>query len=110
MPQSHSEHTTRFEPRLDGVRGLGVLVALLTVAAGLASVLLVSHSGALHTTYSAGSGVARAADVVAGLSLVAAGLATLIARPRASIGTVTMLCSMVFPQPTTVPSDLRARL
>ena len=91
MPQSHSEHTTRFEPRLGGVRGLGVLVALLTVAAGLASVLLVSHSGALHTTYSAGSGVAHAADVVAGLSLLAAGLATLIARPRAPIGTVTML-------------------
>jgi signal transduction histidine kinase len=91
MPQSHSEHMTRGEPRLGGVRERRVFIALLTVAAGLASVLLVPHSSELLTTYSAGSGVAHAADVVAGLSLLAAGLAALIARPRESIGTVAML-------------------
>ena len=79
------------EPRLGSVRGLRVVIAPLTVAAGFASVLLVPHSGALLTTYSAGSGLARAADVIAGMSLLAAGLATLIARRNGSIGIVAML-------------------
>ena len=79
------------EPYFGGVRVLRLVIALLTVAVGVATVLFVPHSGALLTTYSGGSGLARAADVVAGLSLLAAGLATVIARPHGSIGIVAML-------------------
>ena len=79
------------EPHLGGVRELRLVIALLTVAVGVATVLLVPHSSAVLTTYSGGSGLARTADIVAGLSLLAAGLATLIARPHGSIGIVAML-------------------
>ncbi len=77
-----------------GVGGAGVLrlvVCLLALAAGVTTVLLVPHSAEPPTTYGGGSGLARAADVVAGLSLLAAGLALTIVRRRGSIGIVALL-------------------
>ena len=50
-----------------------------------------SAPGRPPTTYGGGSGLARAADVVAGLSLLAAGLAMMIVRRRGSIGIVALL-------------------
>ena len=72
-----------------GVPRLGV--CLLAVAAGLSTVLLVPHSAEPATTYGGGSGLARAADVVAGLSLLAAGLAMTIIRRRGALGIVALL-------------------
>jgi signal transduction histidine kinase len=72
-----------------GVLRLGV--CLLALAAGLTTVLLVPHSAASPTTYGGGSGLARAADVVAGLALLAAGLAMTVTRRRGSIGVVALL-------------------
>ena len=74
---------------LAGVLRLGV--CLLALAAGVTTVLLVPHSAEPPTTYGGGSGLARAADVVAGLSLLAAGLAMTIVRRRNWIGIVALL-------------------
>jgi len=74
-----------------GVSGLRRVIAPLTIAVGVATVLLVPHPDTVPTTYSGGSGLARAADVVAGLLLLAAGLATMIARSRGPLGVVVML-------------------
>jgi len=75
-----------------GVAGvLGLSVCLLALAVGVTTVLLVPHSAEPPTTYGGGSGLARAADGVAGLSLLAAGLAMTIIRRRGSIGIVALL-------------------
>ena len=78
-------------PRPGGVRVLRLGVSLLAMAVGVATVLLVPYSGAPPTTYAAGSGLARAADVVAGLSLLAVAFVTVVMRPRSSIGIVAVL-------------------
>ena len=81
-------------PAFAGVGGAGVLrlvACLLALAAGITTVLLVPHSAEPPTTYGGGSGLARAADVCAGLSLLAAGLALTIVRRRGSIGIVALL-------------------
>ena len=57
-----------------GVSRLRLIIAPLTIAVAVATILLVPHPDTVPTTYAGGSGLARAADVVAGLSLLAAGL------------------------------------
>ena len=71
-------------PRSWTSRTLRFGVQLLGAAAIVSTVLLVPRSAAAPTTPAGASGLAGAADVLAGLSLLAAGLAALIARPRGS--------------------------
>jgi signal transduction histidine kinase len=76
-----------------GVEPVGVLrlgVCLLPLAAGMATVLLVPYSSDPPTTYGSGSEFARGADIGAGLSLLAAGLAMTIVR-RNWMGIVALL-------------------
>lgn len=72
-----------------GVLRLGV--CLLALAAGVATVLLLPHSADPPTTFGGGSALARAGDLVAGLSLLAAGLATMIVRRGGWLGIVALL-------------------
>ncbi len=75
-----------------GVSGLLRLgLCLLALTAGVATMLLVPHSADPPTTYGSSSGFAHAADVVAGLSLLAAGLAMTIVRRRGWLGIVVLL-------------------
>ncbi len=75
-----------------GVSGLLRLgLCLLALTAGVATMLLVPHSADPPTTYGSSSGFAHAAGVVAGLSLLAAGLAMTIVRRRGWLGIVVLL-------------------
>jgi signal transduction histidine kinase len=75
-------------------------VQLLGSAAIVSTVLLVPRSAAVPpTTYAGASGLAGAADVLAGLSLLAAGLAALIARPRGSTALVATLAGAAWLAP-----------
>jgi len=82
-----------------GVGRAGVLrlvACLLALAAGITTVLLVPNSAKPPTTYGSASGLAWAADVLAGASLLAAGLALTIVRRRAWIGIVAVLAGAVW--------------
>jgi signal transduction histidine kinase len=80
------------EAPLVGVRTLRLGAQLLAAAAIAWSVLFLPRSAAVPTTtYAGASGLAGAADVVAGLSLLAAGLAASLARPRGSTALVALL-------------------
>jgi signal transduction histidine kinase len=80
------------KPPLEGDRVLRLGVQLLAAAAIFSTVLLVPRQEALPaTTYAGASGLARAADVVAGLSLLVAGLTASIARPRGTTAVVALL-------------------
>jgi len=77
-------------------------VGLLAVAVGMATILLVPHSAEPPTTYGGGSELARGADVVAGLSLLIAGLVTAIVRRRRGIGVVALIASVAWFAPAWV--------
>lgn len=80
------------KPLLGGARVLRLAAPLLAVTVGLATVLFLPRSDLpVPTTYADGSNLARTTDVVAGLSLLAVGLAILILRPRGSIGMIAVL-------------------
>lgn len=85
-------------------------VVVLAVAVATVSVFVVPHSGFPLTTYAGGSAVARAADVMAGLSLLAAGLATLLFRPRVSLGVVAVLAGAAWFAPDWVGWEAAAPL
>ena len=88
------------EAPLVGVRTLRFGAQLLGAAAIVSTVLLVPRSAAgPPTTYASASGLAGAADVLAGLSLLAAGLAALIARPRGSTALVATLAAAAWLAP-----------
>ena len=91
-PREWENRPMKAPVRWSGSAGVLRLVAcLLALAAGITTVLLVPHSAEPPTTYGGASGLARAADVVAGLSLLAAGLALTIVRRRGWIGIVALL-------------------
>ena len=77
-----------------GLLRLGV--CLLALAVGVATVLLVPHSADPPTTYGGGSALTRAGDLTAGLSLIAAGLATMIAWRRGWMGIVALLAGVAW--------------
>jgi signal transduction histidine kinase len=88
------------EAPLVDVRTLRLGVQLLGAAAIVSTVLLVPRSAAAPpTTYAGASGLASTADVLAGLSLLAAGLAALIARPRGSTALVATLAAAAWLAP-----------
>ncbi len=88
------------EPRLGGVGVSRLGVALLAAAAIVSTLLLVPRStGVPPTTYSGASALAGAAAVLAGLLLLAAGLAALIARPRGSTALVATLAAVAWLAP-----------
>ena len=83
-------------------RVLRIGVGLLAVAAGLATILLVPHPADPLTTYGGGSELARGADILAGLSLLAVGLATTIVRRRGWIGIVALFAGAAWFAPAWV--------
>jgi signal transduction histidine kinase len=88
------------EAPLVDVRTLRLGVQLLGAAAIVSTVLLVPRSAAAPpTSYAGASGLASTADVLAGLSLLAAGLAALIARPRGSTALVATLAAAAWLAP-----------
>ena len=92
-----------FEPSLAGVRAPRLGVPLLAAAAICSTVLLVPRPETVPpTTYAGASGLAHVAVVVAGLSLLVAGLATSITRPRGSAAVVALLAGAAWFAPDLV--------
>jgi signal transduction histidine kinase len=90
--QWENRRMAAIEAPLVGVRALRLGVQLLGAAAIVSTVLLVPRPETLPpTTYAGASGLAHVADVVVGLSLLAAGLIASIARPRGTTAVVALL-------------------
>ena len=86
-------------------RILRIGVCVLAVGVGLATILIVPHSAEPATTYAGGSGLARGADALAGLSLIAAGLMTTIVRRRGETGIVALLAGVAWFAPAWIGWD-----
>ena len=96
--------------RASVARVLRLGVCVLALAAGVATVLLVPHSAEPPTTYGGGSALARAGDLVAGLSLLAAGLATMIVRRGGWLGIIGLFAGAAWFAPDWVGWEAAAPL
>jgi len=81
------------------------VIRVLTIAAGITTIVFVPYSAIALTTYAGASGIARVTDVVAGLTLLAGGLAMSIVRPRNAIGIVALLAGAIWFAPDWVGWD-----